>query len=50
MVQGNLDRLEKQGGRNFLQLDKGRCHVPHLGRNSSRHQYTLRTDRLERRP
>jgi len=33
-----------------MQLYKGKCNVLHLGRNKSRHQYTLRADRLERRP
>ncbi|GAB0177316.1 mitochondrial enolase superfamily member 1 [Grus japonensis] len=42
--QRDLDRLEKQSGRNLV---KGKCRVLHLGRNSPMHQYMLGAAQLE---
>ncbi|KAK4810876.1 hypothetical protein QYF61_013284 [Mycteria americana] len=41
-IQRDLNRLEK-----WLQFNKGKCKVQHLGRNNSMHQYMLGATQLE---
>lgn len=41
VIQKDLERLEKWAYGNFMRLNKEKCKVLHLGRNSPRHQYTL---------
>ena len=45
--QRDLDRLVKWTDRNLMKFNKGKCNVPHLGRNNSRHQDTLGAIQLE---
>ena len=46
-LDSDLERLEKQGNRNFMKFDKEKYEVLHLGRNNPRHQHRLEADQLE---
>ncbi|GAB0182839.1 mitochondrial enolase superfamily member 1 [Grus japonensis] len=45
-IQPDLDRLESWVERNQMKFDKGKCRIPHLGKNNPRHQYGLGVDLL----
>lgn len=46
-TQRDLDRLKKWASRNFMQLNKRKWKVLHLGKNNHMHQYTLGNTHLE---
>lgn len=46
-VQKELDRLEKLANRNLVKFNEEKCEVLHLGKNSPRQLYILRTTQLE---
>lgn len=46
-IQRNLNRLDKCADRNLIKFNKGKCQVPHLKSNQSRHQYILGATQLE---
>ncbi|XP_029876401.1 translation initiation factor IF-2-like [Aquila chrysaetos chrysaetos] len=46
-IQGHFNRPEKWADRNLMKFNTGKYEVPNLGRNKSRHQYTLGGDQLE---
>jgi len=46
-IQRDLDRLESWVQRNLMKFSKGKCQVPHLGRNNPMYQYRLGADLLE---
>lgn len=46
-VQKELDRLEKLANRNLVKFSEEKCEVLHLGKNSPRQLYILRTTQLE---
>ncbi|KAJ7412270.1 hypothetical protein BTVI_46989 [Pitangus sulphuratus] len=46
-IQQDLDRLESCVERNLMRFNKGKCRVPHLGRNNPKYQDRLGADLLE---
>jgi len=38
-IQRDLGRLEEWASKNLMKFNKGKCEVPHLGRNGPMHQY-----------
>ena len=41
VIQRDVNRLEKWADRNFMNSNKGKWKVLHLGRNNSMHQFML---------
>ncbi|GAB0182590.1 mitochondrial enolase superfamily member 1 [Grus japonensis] len=46
-IQGDHNRLKKWADMNFMEFNKGKCKVLHLGKNNPRQQYLLGTNQLE---
>ncbi|PKU49234.1 rna-directed dna polymerase from mobile element jockey-like [Limosa lapponica baueri] len=44
-IQRDISRLEKWADWNLMKFNKGKCNIPHLGRNNPRH--LLGADKLE---